>query len=218
MRILVGEVPATFFVEVIIRIAVVYLILMVSMRLMGKRMASMLSRTELVAIVSLAAAIGMPLQAPDRGLLPAIIIAIVVVCMHKVLSALAYKNERFESYFQGRIAVLVQNSVLELETMKKSQISRERLYAQLRYEGIRHLGEVKRLYLEANGAFCLIKETNIQPGLPFIPEQDTDMLQHLAPSGNIICKKCGAVKNDKEVFVHIVALKNLPSHIYSPAI
>src|SRR4051794_17099270 len=66
LRILVGEVPATYFIELIIRAAVVYLILMVSMRLMGKRMSSQLSRNELAALVSLAAAVGIPMMSPDR--------------------------------------------------------------------------------------------------------------------------------------------------------
>jgi hypothetical protein len=74
-RMFFGEVPGGFYWEVVLRIAVIYLILMVSMRLMGKRTASQLSRNEMIALVSLSAAIGVPLQAPDRGILAAVIIA-----------------------------------------------------------------------------------------------------------------------------------------------
>jgi len=81
MRVFVGEVPASFYLEIIIRMAVVYALLIVSMRLLGKRMASQLTRNELAAMVSLAAAIGVPILAPDRGILPAIIIAIVVIAV-----------------------------------------------------------------------------------------------------------------------------------------
>lgn len=82
MRILFGaEVPPVFLVEVLIRIIIIYLLLIGSMRIMGKRMSSMISRNEMIAMISLAAAIGIPIQDPARGLLPAFIIAgIVIAC------------------------------------------------------------------------------------------------------------------------------------------
>lgn len=191
MRIFIGDIPGTFFIEVILRIAVIYLILMISMRLMGKRMASRLSRTDMVAMVSLSAAIGMPLQAPDRGILPAVMIAVVVISIQRFLAAWTFRSETFESYFQGSIAILVEDSVMQIKTMTQSRISRERLFAQLRYDGIRHLGEVKRLYLEANGAFCLIRHKTIRPGLSIIPLEDPEMLKQLSVSNHLICSHCG---------------------------
>src|SRR4051812_26248520 len=95
-RILMGQVPATFFVEAFIRVFFIYLILTVSMRLMGKRMASRISRNELVAMVTMAAAIGIPIQSPDRGLLPAVIIAVLVVLIERGIAAWAFNNQKFE--------------------------------------------------------------------------------------------------------------------------
>lgn len=68
-RILFGEVPITYLFELLIRAIAVYFILMVSIRAMGKRMSSQLSRNELAALVSLAAAVGIPMMAPERGVL-----------------------------------------------------------------------------------------------------------------------------------------------------
>src|SRR5205809_8135052 len=78
-RILFGSVSAAFFIEVFIRILVFYILLVLSMRLMGKRMSSQLSRNELASLVVLAAAIGVPLQSPERGILPAVIIAAIII-------------------------------------------------------------------------------------------------------------------------------------------
>src|SRR3954471_12365738 len=63
-RILSGQEPVAFYLEIVLRVAVVYLILMLAMRLLGKRMSSQLSRTELAVVVSLAAAVGVPLLSP----------------------------------------------------------------------------------------------------------------------------------------------------------
>ncbi|MGV3705261.1 MAG: hypothetical protein ACO1NU_07750 [Arcticibacter sp.] len=90
-RILIGDVPGHFYLEIILRMAFIYLVLMVAMRLMGKKMASQLNSSQMAAMVSLAAATGIPILAPDRGLLPVVIIAVVVVGLERFVSWLASK-------------------------------------------------------------------------------------------------------------------------------
>jgi uncharacterized membrane protein YcaP (DUF421 family) len=160
LRILVGDVPAAFYIELVLRAAIIYLLLMLAMRFMGKRMSGLLSRNELVAMVSLAAAIGTPLTSPDRGILPAVIIAIVVVYIERWISARAFRDEKFERYAIGQLDILVDDAVIDLEVLKKVRISRERLMAELRGSGIKQLGSVKRFYMEASGFFTLIEMKN----------------------------------------------------------
>lgn len=61
-RLLIGDGPWAFLVEVIPRAVVMYLLLLVAMRLMGKRVAAQLSITELAVILMLGAAIGVPIR------------------------------------------------------------------------------------------------------------------------------------------------------------
>lgn len=192
LRILVGEVPATFYIELVIRTAFIYLLLMVSMRLMGKRMSSQLGRHELTAMVTLAAAIGIPLQSPERGLIPAVIIAMVVIYTGRSIANKAFHNQKFEQFSQGNIDMLVKDSVMDLKTMKKVRVSRERLVAQLRSSGITHLGKVKRLYMEASGAFTLIGEEEARPGLSILPRWDDEFNSRFKKSDTLsACQTCG---------------------------
>lgn len=192
LRILVGEVPGSFYVEIICRAAFVYLLLVVSMRLMGRRMATKLSRNEMAAMVSMAAAIGVPILDASRGLLPAVMIAIVVVSTQRLVSYLAAKNQTFEGISQDISVTLVEDAVMDLPAMKGSGITRQLLFAQLRSNGLTHLGYVKRLYMEANGAFTLITDPDPKPGLSLLPEWDTDFLneQEKVP-GQLVCYQCG---------------------------
>ena len=191
-RILVGEVPGIFYVEILIRAVAIYFLLVFSMRLMGRRMASKLSRNEMAAMVSMAAAIGVPILDAHRGLLPAYIIGAVVVFTQRIVSYWAAKNQRFEAISQGDRSTLVENSVIQLEHMKSARITRELLFAQLRSGGLIHLGHVKRLYMEANGAFTLIEEPKPKPGLSVLPEWDADFInqQEKAPD-QYVCYHCG---------------------------
>jgi uncharacterized membrane protein YcaP (DUF421 family) len=194
-RIFIGEANLDFYIEVIIRTIIIYLILIVSMRLLGQRMASQLSRIEMAAMVSLAAAIGVPLQTPERGLLPAVIIALVVVCVARVISYYSSKNQKFEDLSQDHLDILVEDSVMNIPQMKRTRITRERLFAQLRSEGITNLGAVRRLYFEANGSFSLIKNIDPKPGLCILPDWDRDFVGELEGTEEQLCLNCGKEKD-----------------------
>src|SRR3982750_2212248 len=115
MRILIGEVPSSFFIELFIRAFIVYLILMISMRAMGKRMSSQLGRNELAALVSLAAAVGIPMMAPDRGILPAVVIAFILIAVQRMIARRAAGNEKFENFSQGRVSSLINDGILDMK-------------------------------------------------------------------------------------------------------
>lgn len=140
MRILLGEVPWSFLIEVLIRVFFMYLVLTLAMRVMGKRMAARLSRSEMAALVSLAAANGVAILAPDRGLLPVVIIAIVIIGFQKFIAWRTQNNPRLEQYTMGDVDVLIKDGVLQLDCMQHSRMSQEQVFAQCRFEQIDHLG------------------------------------------------------------------------------
>jgi len=191
-RIFAGTVPPEFYLELLIRVFFIYLLLMVSMRLMGKRMSSHISRLELATMTALASAIGVPMLSADRGLLPAVIIAAVAVLIHRLVVVISFKNERFERISQGSLVPLVQDGTMRYNLMQKVRVTRERLFAQMRSENVVHLGTVKRFYMEPNGAFALIKDESPRPGLMVIPESDTEFIQRkLKKTDILICNNCG---------------------------
>lgn len=190
-RILFGEVPAAFFLEVVIRTVFIFLLLITSMRLLGRRMAAQLNRTEMVAMFSLAAAIGVPLQAPDRGLLPAVVIAVVVVLVGRLLARLTLKSQSFQASVEDDLAILANDGVLDLQTIKVTRLSVERVLAQLRSERVRHLGEVRRLYIESNGSFSLVKEAAPSYGLSVLPAFDQAFVDEQTKAAEKVCGVCG---------------------------
>lgn len=190
-RILVGDLPAEFYVELLIRVGFVFVLLIFSMRAMGKRMAAQLSRNEMAALVSLAAAIGLPIQSPDRGLLPAVVVALVVVSVQRLIASRAYGDQRIEVYAQGDISLIVENGVIDRKAMLKVRLTEDRLHAQLRSHSVRHLGEVKRLFLEVGGSFTLIREDSPRAGLSVVPLFDTEFLARQHGDEAMVCVRCG---------------------------
>ncbi|GAB3535906.1 DUF421 domain-containing protein [Pontibacter brevis] len=201
MRIFIGEVPLIFLLEVVLRGIVVYLILIASMRIMGKRMSAMISRNEMIAMISLAAAIGIPIQDPERGMLPAFIIAGIVIGIQRYVSIKFMNNPGFESLVVGSIGAMAKDGCLDLHNMKKSKITRERMLTEFRLKEVISLGRVQRAYLEANGSFTIyLYEDHAREGLCILPDWDKDYLQELTVvEGKYACGSCGnLVESRKE--------------------
>jgi hypothetical protein len=91
----------------------------------------------------------------------------------------------------GRFTSLVEDGIIQMPKLKQTRISLERLFAHLRGENIRHLGEVKRLYFEANGSFSLVKNESPAPGLAVIPASDREFLDEQPQAGVNVCRTCG---------------------------
>jgi uncharacterized membrane protein YcaP (DUF421 family) len=193
-RILSGEVPGSFYIELVIRVMFLFLLLLVSIRLMGKKMAATLTRNELAALSSLAAAIGVPILAPDRGLLPAVIIAIVVIAYQRTIALGIFKSKKLGAIVLDHRDFLVVDGCLNLKEIGRSGLSQERLFAQLRSEGIDNLGKVKRMYFEPSGTFTILEASRPQPGLPIIPEWDEDYMEDRQTlRDRFACCNCGQV-------------------------
>ena len=202
VRILVGNVPAEFYIELLIRTVILFFLLIISMRFLGKRMAAQISHMEKVALFSLAAAIGIPLQAPDRGILPGVVIAVAVVIVGHVIANLIYRNEKFEKSVNDFVVNLVNDGVINMKGLAGTTLSVERLFAHLRAVGIKQLGEVKRFYLEANGTYSLIRQEQPGYGLSILPSFDKEFVSEQKECPETVCHACGKrrVENeDKEV-------------------
>lgn len=192
-RILFGDAPAAFTVEVLVRTLLIYFIFLLIMRLMGKRMNAQLTITELAVMVSLGAIVSVPMQVPNRGLLPAVALLVAVLFFQRGLNWLALRRRKAELVLQGDVTLLAKNGVLQIEQLRAESVSHEQLYAQLRAEKITHLGEVKRVYMEADGSFSIFRQEPPQPGLSVLPEQDQKLrrTQSQPAAAPQACNYCG---------------------------
>lgn len=200
MRILMGGSPPIFLVEVIIRVSVIYLLLLGAMRIMGKRMSALISRNEMIAMVSLAAAVGLPMQDPQNGLVPAFIIAGVVIGVQRIISTKTLGNPDFETMMVGDLHALAQDGRLNLRNMLRNRISRERMLTEFRVRQVNNLGKVQRAFLEANGAFTVYLFDEEREGLCILPDWDKEYIEEMTVvPGSWACGSCGnLVKSEKE--------------------
>jgi len=193
-RIFLGDVPPEFIIEVIIRMVLIYVILVVSLRLLGRRMESMLSRGEMVTLVTLGASVGVAIHTPERGLLPSVTVILIIISLQVLQAYITSRNSKAERLLLDQISTLVENGRLCLKEMEKSRITRERLFAALRLKGIINLGTIQRVYFESKGVFSIITyiDQKERPGLCLLPDSDHDFRAEVDYNEDFIaCRACG---------------------------
>lgn len=193
-RIWFGNAPAEFMIEVFCRTLIIYVILLIVVRALGKRMSGQLTITELAVMLSLGAIVSVPMQLPDRGLLQGVLAFFCAFCFLRGVNYIGVRNEKMEHLLQGKMCVLVKDGVMLVEEMRKSGISQEQLFAQLRKKQISNLGQVERVYLEACGLFSIFVTDKPRPGLSVYPQSDEDLREDQAKvQDKQVCLICGTV-------------------------
>src|SRR5438874_3764069 len=87
-RILFGQAPPEFLLETFIRTLIIYIVLLLVIRWLGKRMSGQLTIMEMTVMLTLGAIVAVPMQMPDRGLLQGILILLCVAGLQRGVSLL----------------------------------------------------------------------------------------------------------------------------------
>jgi uncharacterized membrane protein YcaP (DUF421 family) len=190
-RVLVGQASWWFLLELCLRTAVTYLGVLAAMRLLGTRVAGQYTLLEMSLPVTIAAAVGVPLQTADRGLLPAVVLVLVLVGLQRLVVEGFMRNRRLETRVTTDLALLVRDGELDPATLSRITLPREKIFSALRAQGIQHLGQLSRLYLEPSGRLTVVPAKDVQPGLSVLPRFDRELREESTVPGLYACGCCG---------------------------
>lgn len=201
-RILIGQAPPEFLIETFFRTIIIYFLLLLIVRWLGKRMSGQLTIMEMAVMLTIGAIVSVPMQVPDRGLFQGLLLLLCTLLFQRGISLIGFRSGKFEDIIHGKTSLLVKDGILQLPQMKEDRISHQQLYEQLRQENILNLGEVERVYLEAEGLFSVFKFEDPKPGLSLLPPDDHDLKSLFKPalsannSALSVCTNCGFVKDE----------------------
>ena len=190
-RMLLGKGNWWLLLEVFARSAFLFVLIMTSMRLLGRRVASQYTLFELSVVVTLAGAIGVPLQATDRGLLPPLLIMAVVLMLQRGMTAATLRSDKADKVVAGEVSLIVRDGEICLDELRKAVLSREKLFSLLRGRGVQHLGQLSRVYLEPSGNVALVWADTPRPGLSIVPDIDQSLRRVMQVEGLRCCASCG---------------------------
>ena len=185
---------------IFIRTVIIYFILTVIMRMMGKRQLGELDVGELVITIILSEIATNPISNPERPMLEAIVPIITLASLEILMSALILKVPFFKSILSSKPAVLVSRGIIDFKAMKKVRISLEELVSQVRQNGIYDLNEVDYAILEENGKMSVIpKNANRQPDKSDLKVYcpDTGIMHLVISDGTVSSHGLDTIKKDR---------------------
>ena len=127
-----------------LRTVILYVLIMLGLRLMGKRQLAELEPSELVLTMMISDLAAVPMQDFGIPLLAGIIPILTLMALSLFLSQLSLHNLRFRELVCGTPAILIQNGVLQQETMRKNRYTLDELLEELRGQGISDIRDVDR--------------------------------------------------------------------------
>lgn len=141
---------------VFLRTVITYLILMIAMRIMGKRQIGELEVSELIVTLMLSELATSPISNTDIPVSHAIIPIITVLTFEVVTSMILIKIPRIKNLVSPKPSVLIAKGKLDQREMARIRMSIDELVGELRRQGSTSIEEIEYAILEQNGKMTII--------------------------------------------------------------
>ncbi|MEN1934918.1 DUF421 domain-containing protein [Paenibacillus sp. 102] len=163
-----------------LRTVVLYFIMLIIFRVMGKREIGELSILDLVVFIMLGELAVLGIIEADRPMWDQIVPMIVIVVIQIVLAYASLKSGRIRHLIDGEPAIIVRRGKIDEKQMRKQRYNMDDLLMQLREEGIGDIRDVEYAILEASGKLSVFekqKNKNEKPIFSFPLIIDGEMQQ-----------------------------------------
>lgn len=183
-----------FAAEILLRVTVMFILIITSLRFTGKRGVRQLSIFELTIILSLGSIAGDPMFTEDLPLVQAVLIMSTVIFLYRLCTWGMMQYQPFEELLEGRSLYIVEDGMLVCNKIKQGKMSHDEFFAEMRQQGVEHLGQVRTGLLETDGKFSLLlyPSDEVSYGLPLFPKQYQAVTQ-IEADKYYACMYCGYV-------------------------
>ena len=144
---------------IFIRTIIIFVVLMITMRIMGKRQLGELDVGEFVITILLSEIATLPITNTEKSLISAIIPIATLAILEISSSALILRFPKIKKLLSSKPTVLISRGKMNRAEMRKVRISIEDLITQIRQNGIFDLEEVDYAILEENGKMSIIPKS-----------------------------------------------------------
>src|SRR5215216_1163526 len=150
-------VPTVSPLEIVLRGTLVYLLLFFVLRVM-RREAGALGISDLLVVVLIADAAQNAMSSEYKSVTEGAVLVGTIIFWDYSLDWLGYRFPSFGRVLRPAPLPLVKDGRALRQNMRRELISMDELMSQLREQGVEHLSEVKRCYLEGDGQVSVIKK------------------------------------------------------------
>jgi len=139
-----------------IRTAILYLLVVLTMRLMGKRQIGELQPYEFVITIMISDLASLPMQDSRLPLLQGIIPIITLLFLKTILTQIGLKFQYTRKFVDGEPCILIHKGRINYSTLKKQQLNIDELLEELRLANYFNLDEIQYAILENDGQMSIL--------------------------------------------------------------
>lgn len=138
------------------RTLLIYVLITLLIRAMGKRQVGELDMSELVTTLLLSQIASLPIEEPEIPLLHAIIPILLIVAIEIIITALKGKVKLLKKIFEGKPSVIIDRGKINQKEMSRMRLTLDELLSEIRQQGFGDPADVYYAILEENGKFSIL--------------------------------------------------------------
>ena len=142
----------------LLRTLIVYFLIIIAVRIMGKRQISELQTSELVVTLLISDLVAIPLQDNQQAFTNGLIPVLILISLEVILSVFMMKNTKFRRIVCGKSILVVQDGEILEDELKELRMSKADLNEALRQKDIFDISQVKYAIIETNGLLSVLKK------------------------------------------------------------
>jgi|SRR5208337_731302 len=150
--------------EIFIRTASIYLLILIGVRLSGKREVGQMTPFDLTLLLLLSNAVQNAMTGPDTSLTGGVVAACTLLLMNYLVAEVSGMNRRFRRFVQGSPTLLIHDGQLLPSNLAREHLTVDEVERALREHGIASVKDVSLAVLEVDGSISALKYDDIVPG------------------------------------------------------
>lgn len=147
--------------EIALRTTVVYVLVLLGIRLTGKREVGQMTPFDLTLLLLLSNSVQNAMTGPDTSLMGGAVAALILLALNFLLAEVSGMNRRFRKMIQGSPTLLIHNGECITSHMAKEHISMDELNRALREHGVSCTGDAALAVLEVDGSISVLKYDDV---------------------------------------------------------
>ena len=155
------------YITILIKTVLLYFLIVLAYRIMGKKEVGKLSIVDLIVSVLIAELAAISIEEESRSILVSVVPIVVLVAIQMILSYLTLKNKKVRELIDGKPSVIINRGKLNFNIMGKLRYSLDDLITQLREQSISNIEDVDYAVLENNGKLSVFQNNKDYP-MPII--------------------------------------------------
>ena len=183
-------------INIFVRVLIIYILVLIVMRLMGKRELGQMQPFELVIAIMIADLASVPMADTGIPITNGIIPILALLLVQLVISIINLKSINGRKIICGKPSILVYRGKIDEKVMKKEKFTVNELQERLRQNNIFNIGDVEYAILETSGQVTVIQKPEKRNTIPedfnIVPEYE-GIPYDLVVDGKIMNKNLKAI-------------------------